>query len=129
MNLNLIRTVEPKIGRSDIYLSASGDNLPLVLDNLSQNIDFEDSLNEAMKSILPKTRRLKPLRSVSLFSGQQLQPISVQSHRMPDRSKIIRVLGRQINRCHLIGFNFFTRRIAIFSASNNSISRGRFHLV
>lgn len=63
MNLNLIRTVEPKIGGSDIYLSASGDNLPLVLDNLSQNIDFEDSLNEAMKSILPKTRRLKPVRS------------------------------------------------------------------
>ncbi|EGK86726.1 ATPase [Microcoleus vaginatus PCC 9802] len=63
MNLNLIRTVEPKIGGSDIYLSASGDNLPLVLENLSQNIDFEDSLNEAMKSILPKTRRLKPVRS------------------------------------------------------------------
>ncbi|MBD0308364.1 MAG: AAA family ATPase, partial [Microcoleus sp. T1-bin1] len=41
MNLNLIRTAEPKIGGSDIYLSASGDNLALVLDNLSQNIDFE----------------------------------------------------------------------------------------
>jgi len=64
MNLNLIRTVEPKIGGSDIYLSASGDNLPLVLENLSQkNINFEDSLNEAMKSILPKTRRIRPVRS------------------------------------------------------------------
>ncbi len=63
MNLNLIRTVEPKIGGSDLYLSASGDNLPLVLDNLCQNIDFEDSINEAMKSILPKTRRIKPVRS------------------------------------------------------------------
>lgn len=64
MNLNLIRTVEPKIGGSDIYLSASGDNLPLVLDNLNQkDIDFEDSINEAMKSILPKTRRLRALRS------------------------------------------------------------------
>ena len=64
MNLNLIRTVEPKIGGSDIYLSASGDNLPLVWENLSQkNIDFEDSLNEAMKSILPKTRRIRPVRS------------------------------------------------------------------
>jgi predicted ATPase len=64
MNLNLIRTVEPKIGGSDIYLSASGDNLPLVVENLSQkNIDFEDSLNEAMKSILPKTRRIRPVRS------------------------------------------------------------------
>jgi predicted ATPase len=63
MNLNLIRTVEPKIGGSDIYLSASGDNLPLVLENLSHNIDFEDSLNDAMKSILPKTRRIRPVRS------------------------------------------------------------------
>jgi predicted ATPase len=63
MNLNLIRTAEPKIGGSDIYLSASGDNLPLVVENLSQNIDFEDSLNEAMKSILPKTRRIRPIRS------------------------------------------------------------------
>ena len=63
MNLNSIRTAEPKIGGSDIYLSVSGDNLPLVLENLSQNIDFEDSLDEAMKSILPKTRRIKPVRS------------------------------------------------------------------
>ncbi|MEG4107742.1 AAA family ATPase [Microcoleus sp. S13_C5] len=62
MNLNSIRIAQPIIGGSDIYLSASGDNLPLVLDNLSQNIDFEDSLNEAMKSILPKTRRIKPVR-------------------------------------------------------------------
>ena len=63
MNLNSIRTAEPKIGGSDIYLSPSGDNLPLVLENLSQNIDFEDSINEAMKSILPKTRRIRPVRS------------------------------------------------------------------
>ena len=64
MDLNQIRTAEPKIGASDIYLSSSGDNLPLVLDNLTQqNIDFEDSINKAMKSILPKTRRLRPIRS------------------------------------------------------------------
>jgi predicted ATPase len=64
MNLSLIRTVEPKIGGSDIYLSASGDNLPLVLYNLNQkSINFEDSINEAMKSILPKTRRLRALPS------------------------------------------------------------------
>lgn len=63
MNLNLIRTVEPKIGGSDIYLSASGDNLPLVLDNLIQKkIVFEDIINEAMKSILPKSHRLRPFR-------------------------------------------------------------------
>ncbi|MBR8838451.1 MAG: AAA family ATPase [Stigonema ocellatum SAG 48.90 = DSM 106950] len=64
MDLNQIRTAEPKIGASDIYLSSSGENLPLVLDNLiQQNIDFEDIINKAMKSILPKTRRLRPIRS------------------------------------------------------------------
>jgi energy-coupling factor transporter ATP-binding protein EcfA2 len=64
MDLNQIRTAEPKIGGSDIYLSSSGDNLPLVLDNLTQqDIDFEDSINKAMRSILPKTRRLRPIRS------------------------------------------------------------------
>ena len=64
MELNQIRTSEPKIGGSDIHLSISGDNLPLVLDNLiEQDIDFEDSINQAMKSILPKTRRLRPIRS------------------------------------------------------------------
>lgn len=64
MDLNQIRTSEPKIGGGDIYLSSSGDNLPLVLDNLIQrDIDFEDIINRAMKSILPKTRRLRPIRS------------------------------------------------------------------
>ncbi len=64
MDLNLIRMAEPKIGGSDIYLSPSGDNLPLVLDNLIlQYIDFEESINQAMKAILPKTRRLRPIRS------------------------------------------------------------------
>ncbi|GJD20861.1 hypothetical protein RIVM261_058170 [Rivularia sp. IAM M-261] len=64
MDLNQIRTSEPKIGGSDIYLSPSGDNLPLVLDNLTQRyINFEESINKAMKSILPKTRRLRPIRS------------------------------------------------------------------
>jgi predicted ATPase len=33
------------------------------LDNLIQNIDFEEKINEAMKSILPKTRRVRPIRS------------------------------------------------------------------
>ena len=64
MDLNQIRSAEPKIGGRDIYLSPSGDNLPLVLDNLIQQyIDFEESLNKAMKSILPKTRRIRPIRS------------------------------------------------------------------
>lgn len=78
MDLNKIRTAAPKIGGSDIYLSSSGDNLPLVLDNLNQqNIDFEDSINEAMKSIMPKTRRVRPIRSLlSLAVGWHFDGIS-----------------------------------------------------
>jgi predicted ATPase len=64
MNLSEIRKAEPKIGARDIYLSSSGDNLPLVLENLiAQDIDFEDKINEAMKSILPQTRKIRPVRS------------------------------------------------------------------
>ena len=62
MDLNMIRTSEPKIGPSDTYLSTTGDNLALVIDNLSQNLDFEDALNLAMKSIFPKTRRIRAVR-------------------------------------------------------------------
>ncbi|MEH1909229.1 MAG: AAA family ATPase [Nostoc sp.] len=64
MDLNLIRMAEPKIGGSDIYLSSSGDNLPLVLDNLIlDNIHFDESINQAMKAILPNSHRLRPFRS------------------------------------------------------------------
>ena len=64
MDLHQIRNSEPKIGANDIYLSTSGNNLPLVFENLTQeNIDFEDSINHAMKCILPQTRRLRAIRS------------------------------------------------------------------
>jgi predicted ATPase len=64
MDVHKIRIAEPKIGGRDIYLSASGENLALVLENLIQeDIDFEDSINRALKAILPKTRRFRPLRS------------------------------------------------------------------
>jgi predicted ATPase len=63
MDLYKIRTSEPKIGSNDIYLSSSGDNLALVIENLSQDIDFEDTLNIAMKAILPQTRRVRSARS------------------------------------------------------------------
>ncbi|MEC4853334.1 MAG: AAA family ATPase, partial [Jaaginema sp. PMC 1079.18] len=63
MNLQKIRNSEPKIGPNDRYLSSEGDNLPLVLDNLSQDIDFEDNINIAMRSILPTTRRIRAARS------------------------------------------------------------------
>src|SRR5208282_1601521 len=62
MNLEQVRTSEPKIGPSDIFLSPSGHNLALVIYNLVQkDINFEDSLNYAMKSILPNTRRVRPV--------------------------------------------------------------------
>ncbi|OQX23907.1 MAG: ATPase [Desulfobacteraceae bacterium IS3] len=64
MNLKKIRTSEPKIGPSDIYLSKSGHNLALVIENLiQQDIDFEESLNKSMRSILPITRRFRPART------------------------------------------------------------------
>jgi len=64
MDLNLIITAEPKIGQSDIYLSSSGDNLALVLENLSnKDVEFEEGINLAMKSILPKSRRVRSIRS------------------------------------------------------------------
>ncbi|MDB9315275.1 AAA family ATPase [Spirulina sp. CS-785/01] len=63
MDLNQIRNAEPKMGRSDIYLSSSGENLSLVLDNLiQQSIDFEESINEAIKAILPNTRKIRTNR-------------------------------------------------------------------
>ncbi|OQX26508.1 MAG: ATPase [Desulfobacteraceae bacterium IS3] len=64
MNLETIRNSEPKLGLNDIFLSSSGNNLAIVIENLiQQNIDFEDRLNYAMKSVLPMTRRLRPLRT------------------------------------------------------------------
>jgi predicted ATPase len=63
MNLELIRNSEPKIGPGDIYLSKTGENLALVIENLIQkDVDFEDDLNNAMKAILPATRRIRPAR-------------------------------------------------------------------
>jgi len=79
MNLARIRQAEPKIGQKDIVLSPNGENLALVVDNLVQkHLDFEDSLNLAMKSILSETRRVRPIRTGQLglslewyFGGQQ----------------------------------------------------------
>ena len=64
MNLYDICHAEPKIGPRDTYLSTSGENLPLVLDNLIQeNYDFEEQINNAMKLVLPETRRIRAVRS------------------------------------------------------------------
>lgn len=67
MSLKAIREAYPKIGANDIFLSPSGENLPLVLDNLMQHsnygLDFEEQINHAMKSVLPNTRKIKTARS------------------------------------------------------------------
>lgn len=62
MNLQQILEAEPKIGQGDRFLSASGENLALVLYNLmSDSLDFEEQFNEAIKLILPTTRRLRAI--------------------------------------------------------------------
>jgi predicted ATPase len=64
MNLFQIRSAEPKLGTSDIFISPSGENLPLVLYNLVQsNFEFEETIDQAIKDILPNTRKLRAITS------------------------------------------------------------------
>ena len=64
MNLKKIRESAPKIGQSDFFVSPSGENLALVLYNLVQrDFEFEDSLNQVFKDILPQTRRVRAVTS------------------------------------------------------------------
>ena len=64
MNLAEIRSAEPKLGTSDSFVSPSGENLPLVLYNLGQtNFEFEETIEQAMKTILPDTRKLRAVTS------------------------------------------------------------------
>ena len=64
MNLYAIRTSEPNLGPSDLVLSGSGENLPLVLENLTQqSVDFEEMLNEETRKFLPWTRKVRAARS------------------------------------------------------------------
>ena len=64
MSLEVIRSSEPKLGPSDRFLSASGDNLPLVFENLSQEyLEFEETITSAMREILPWTKKVRAVRS------------------------------------------------------------------
>lgn len=64
MNPGRIRSTEPKLGQSGIFVSSTGENLALVLHNLFQrDIEFEESLNLIMKGILPLTRRVRAVTS------------------------------------------------------------------
>jgi len=66
MDLAKIRGASPKVGSSDMVLAKSGENLPTVLDNITNHIkygiDFDERINNAMKEILPMTRRIKTSR-------------------------------------------------------------------
>jgi predicted ATPase len=74
MDLTKIRNASPKIGLGDVILSKEGDNLPTILDNLFNHIrygiDFEERLHNAMKEILPMSRRLKTTREGMSLSVQ-----------------------------------------------------------
>lgn len=64
MDLRQIRFAEPKLGKSDNFLSPSGDNLALVLHNLVQaDFEFEEDINQAMTEIFPSTRRIRAVTS------------------------------------------------------------------
>lgn len=63
MNLHAIRTATPTLGPGDIFLSPSGENLALVFENLSASIDFPEAIDNAMREILPWTRKVQALRS------------------------------------------------------------------
>ena len=64
MNLKEIRNAEPEIGSSDKYLNSDCENLALVLDNLFQeSIDYEEQINIVMRDILPRTKRIRPVRT------------------------------------------------------------------
>lgn len=74
MDLAKIRSANPKIGLNDIILSKSGENLATVLDNLFNHmkygLDFEERINNAMKEILPMSRRIKTTREGMSLSVQ-----------------------------------------------------------
>ncbi|KRH97654.1 AAA family ATPase [Cylindrospermopsis sp. CR12] len=66
-DLEKIKTSETKITSPDKYVSASGDNLALVFENLiREDIFFEETINKAMTLVLPRTYRIRCVRSQEL---------------------------------------------------------------
>lgn len=64
MSLKAIRNAEPEIGSPQQYLNPDCENLALVLDNLIQeSIDFEERINVIMRDVVPKTKRIRSIRT------------------------------------------------------------------
>ena len=70
MNLKQIRDAEPRFGSTDLFVSRSGCNLPLVFHNLQQkNADFEDHITRAMKAVFPEIRKIRAVSAGRLRLG------------------------------------------------------------
>jgi len=67
MNVNEMRLSEPKIRTGDIFLSANCENLARVIYNLFQkDVDFDEKLNQAIKQILPMTKKVRAIHAGEL---------------------------------------------------------------
>ncbi len=70
MNLKQIRDAEPRFGSTDLFVSRSGYNLPIVFHNLHQkNLGFEDYISNAVRAVLPATRKIRAISSGRLRLG------------------------------------------------------------
>ncbi len=64
MSLDQVRLSEPKLGQPDLFVSPTGENLALALFNLAQeDYDFVESIDLAMKDVLPLTKRVRAVTS------------------------------------------------------------------
>jgi len=67
MDINEIRLSEPKLRTGDIFLSSNCENLARVIYNLFQkDVDFDEKLNQAIKQILPTTKKVRAIHAGEL---------------------------------------------------------------
>ncbi|MFN9172997.1 MAG: AAA family ATPase, partial [Synechocystis sp.] len=68
-DVSAIKTASNKVGDTPQYLSSGGENLITVINSLMYDLDFEEELNQALKSMFPKTRKIRaviPGRTVEI---------------------------------------------------------------
>lgn len=64
MDLESVRRTNPEMGPADKVLSPSGENLARVVKNwMDADLDFEETLQRAMREILPWTRRIRAVQA------------------------------------------------------------------